>query len=878
MPCCIVFILDTSGSMSTRANTHFSFFDMAKNYIETFIKGRTKNDGRAAIGRDGDRYFLLTTSSKYPANVKVLGEKAPTPILEEMKKIPLPVGNHPVHPAILDAFRLMHVNRAMTGIDAYGCGRAPQNTEQVLIILLTDGSGVATIPNNFKLLFDPPSLGSEMTQEAYRWDQKLFSVVFRIPSTPYKPTNSQLLTIDIDLPNIEKLCAATGGRSFSILSTRQINNSVDQILNFVLAHRIGVRFDCLNTIAGKQTSDEVSKLRAKFKKISEKRPVTNLISRITPQGRPVTCHWQIPESFFPVKNMEALPPRTAHPIILIGTEAISLNFCYDIFVDRLELEPCGVTEIVMDLLKKRPEFAIPAYISNSSSQGGNNIPFGCLRLNPDCSGVYLMLMPFNYPIFSQLVDDLKIDPNIVMNNQWKMKLDSYIHNIPFYCLSTTRKVLEKFKVKCDVNSSMSNTYAISLLNNLNRLKNKGKEEYDAVALAAKLGESKGIRMWNSNIKIERITSRTGIFGLCEIENDEEEFEETEPPELKPQFSGDSYVQLYGPGVADPELDTIYRSPWSSGIDEMVAKLNKMQANVDLMFEPSKVTLLDMARVGIKPRFNNLEELHNLPLKTMGEYEPYQTARVKYYGQPMKKIEEEKERTHAFGNPYKLKSFGTGIDEIVDSAVTDNNSKREGKREREGGVRGGPPRKKRGPLGVDAFDNWRIRRSISSGSSVADSSILDDLLMDVATTSNGESSVVHTNGFTNSESESESASSNGQNGSVDELAEMLSVIVEPSAKKEVPQINGKMHKNGLSPPLATNNLKYIKLSPEDLKTRKLLIAQTVRKPANKRAFEEIVQQTLGLSRECAETLIRFAVRESKRFKQKQLTDQLEKQLG
>lgn len=30
---------------------------------------------------------------------------------------------------------------------------------------------------------------------------------------------------------------------------------------------------------------------------------------------------------------------------------------------------------------------------------------------------------------------------------------------------------------------------------------------------------------------------------------------------------------------------------------------------------------------------------------------------------MRKIDEEKDRTHAFGNPYKLKGLGAGIDEV-----------------------------------------------------------------------------------------------------------------------------------------------------------------------------------------------------------------------
>lgn len=63
---------------------------------------------------------------------------------------------------------------------------------------------------------------------------------------------------------------------------------------------------------------------------------------------------------------------------------------------------------------------------------------------------------------------------------------------------------------------------------------------------------------------------------------------------------------------------------------------------------------------------------------------------------------------------------------MDSAVVDNNSpstsgqpKRFGGEGRQGG---GPPKRRRGPLGIDAYDQYRIRRSMrgsSAGSDISD---------------------------------------------------------------------------------------------------------------------------------------------------------------
>lgn len=109
--------------------------------------------------------------------VQVACEKLGAVVIEEIKKLHLPYGSCQLHHAILEAFKVLHVSRVQTGIDGVGIGRLISNTEPVTMILLTDGSGVAGIPIDFRLFFDPPFLGSEMTRDAFRWDQKFYTVV-----------------------------------------------------------------------------------------------------------------------------------------------------------------------------------------------------------------------------------------------------------------------------------------------------------------------------------------------------------------------------------------------------------------------------------------------------------------------------------------------------------------------------------------------------------------------------------------------------------------------------------------------------------------------------------------------------------------------------
>lgn len=867
--------------MSTRSQPQFSFFDLAKNYIESFIKARSRND--RMIGREGDRYFLATTEDRYPKNIKIISEKSASIVADEIRKLQLPYGTGQLHLTLLDSFRLLHVNRAQTGIDGVGSGRVTQNTDQVVMVLLTDGSGISSIPIDFRLQFDPPFLGSEMTKEAFRWDQKLYAVVFRIPSTPYRPSNSQLNNIDIDVPIIEKICARTGGRSFSILSTRQIQVSIDHILGMNNGHKLGVRFDVLPAIhftAGPVNQAEIDRIRGRFKKVTEKKPVTNLISRLNPQGRPVTCHWPIPESYFPMRAMDQLPQRTANPVILVAPLALPLTIRPEVPVDKMELEPgSGVAEIVMEILQGKRDMTVWTYIEGASN--GPTAPFGCFRMNASGLGVTLLLLPYNFPLLYPLIEEVVKEPLLNGSQVWRQRLDSYFQTVPYYYFTQLRILLDRIKVKVEYNSSMSNIYAGQLLSHLNKLKVKAKEEFDSVGIATKLNESRAPNLVNPSIRIERITSRTSIIGLGKEDDDVEE-ENLDGVEPAPIYSGDFKIPLYPPTVLDAPLDTAYRTPYTSSIEDLVSKLNRIQANVDLLFDPNKTTILDLAKVGVKPRFNTIEERHNMPQKLMGEYEPYQRSREKHYGSPMRKIDEEKDRTHAFGNPYKLKGMGAGIDEVMDSAVVDNpSSPNQGKRYDPTSrqfVGGGPPKRRRGPLGIDAFDQYRTRRSMR-GSTIDPSELSSDF---GGTPSPG--------GQDDYQLMGDSPGTSGSSTPISEfgdlqLVEMDSDDVFKKNLEEIQEIMKRRKEKGdqkdqeegfqiLEPPAPPGEI----LSTQEILTRKIRIGSIVRKPANQRAFEEIMTLVAGITQDACAILIRYAVRESQRFKLKQLTQKLEERLN
>ncbi|EGT31963.1 hypothetical protein CAEBREN_28824 [Caenorhabditis brenneri] len=283
----------------------------------------------------------------------------------------------------------------------------------------------------------------------------------------------------------------------------------------------------------------------------------------------------------------------------------------------------------------------------------------------------------------------------------------------------------------------------------------------------------------------------------------------------------------------------------------------------------------------------------MPQKHMGEYEPYQAARIRHYGQPMRKIDEEKDRTHAFGNPYKLKGLGAGIDEVMDSAVMDSNTtpgtssnpqqKRFGGDFR-GGMMGtigggGPPRRRRGPLGIDAFDQYRTRRSIR-GSSAA-SSVASDL-SDLG--SSGDFSDPGTPGASGGPGTPNSEFEDLQLQEMDTDEELAANLEEVYRRKKADGGGGSddvemMEQEGQEGQKETSSSLPLAglLTKQEILTRKIQIGSIVRRPANHRAFEEIMKLVEGIIEDTAISLIQYAVRESQRFKLRQLTERLENQL-
>lgn len=77
------------------------------------------------------------------------------------------------------------------------------------------------------LPLNSPLPGSELTKEPFRWDQRLFALVLRLPGVSV-PDSEQLGSVPTDESAITQMCEVTGGTSISLtilhFSANQLQN------------------------------------------------------------------------------------------------------------------------------------------------------------------------------------------------------------------------------------------------------------------------------------------------------------------------------------------------------------------------------------------------------------------------------------------------------------------------------------------------------------------------------------------------------------------------------------------------------------------------------------------------------------------------------
>jgi len=652
-----------------------TLLDVAKDAIEKFLKLRQRDPASRL-----DRYMLLTFEDP-PSNIKAGWKEHHTVFMNELKNLTAS-GMTTLGSSLKHAFDLLNLNRMQTGIDTYGQGRCPFYLEPSIIIVITDGGKLSSpsgVQEDLTLPMHSSVPGSELTKEPFRWDQRLFSLVLRLTGTvPNENGNNNANLIVPDPSPIDDMCEVTGGCSYSVTSQRALmaclENVVSKIQGGVVIHFDRVGTDPV-TYPGNKLDDEDSRggagddasnssssmsipadLEAKNQGWSSCRRLI-YVQRSAVKGYSVG-HWPLPESYWPDGNSPSLPPRTAHPVVKFTTADAIPMVIENLPFDKYELEPCALTRVILS--RKSPNTAWQCYISNSHRSGDLGYPFGYLKASTTMNCVNLFVLPYNYPILLPLLDDLVKIHGMKPPRDWKAAWDNYIKTVPPYYATPLKRALQRMGAPPSlVPDSMENYLSYSVLNQLKRLKNQAKAEFDKLvssvgSYASKVSTAPDSIKLNTAPSVQgSSSSSSGVTGtgrklldLVMVGNINHSRVSSLQKELTdfPNF----LLRVKEKGV---DLRTqSYRNPFDIPRRDLIDQIHRMRVNFFL--PPEQI------------RFQDEDQLHSLPVAQMGNYQDY----LKRMATPLRELESTPVRQHMFGNPFKIDK--KGLQGIVDETDID----------------------------------------------------------------------------------------------------------------------------------------------------------------------------------------------------------------
>ncbi|XP_031800282.1 integrator complex subunit 6 isoform X2 [Sarcophilus harrisii] len=633
----MLFLLDTSASMNQRTEMGTTYLDVAKNAVEVFLKLRSRDPSSRA-----DRYMLVTSEDP-PYCIKAGWKESHATFMTELKNLHAS-GLTTLGQALKSAFDLLNLNRLVSGIDNYGQGRNPFFLEPALLIAITDGNKLTCptgVLDELHLPLTSPLPGSELTKEPFRWDQRLFALVLRIPGT-YSPDPEPLGSIPMDDSVITQLCEITGGRSYCVRSPKMLSQCLESLVQKV---QIGVVVNFEKAEAEPVLLTEDIK-RKKDTPCDTPKSLTSsdqqqwhssrklIYVRANPKTGVPVGHWPIPESFWPDQNSPTLPPRTAHPTIrflCVDCEPMVID---KLPFDKYELEDSPLTQHILE--RKSPVTCWQVFVANSGKHSDMQHPFGYLKASTSLTCVNLFVLPYNYPVLLPLLDELFKVHKLNPSPKWQQDFDEYLKYMPSYFLSPLKKALRSMGASNVVIESVESGLSYSVIAYLKKLNQQSKVEAEKrnALVGKKPPTETGIKLKTFSIisnadfhsHLKPLTSGSAHISLIELNGKEE-----------PTFE----LAIPKKGVK-PHL---YKNPFDIPRSCLLDQLTRMRANLLNTFTNV---------VG-----QNEDSSHSIPIMQMGNYQEY----LKTAPPPLREIDSEQpKRLHGFGNPFKQDKKGMMIDE------------------------------------------------------------------------------------------------------------------------------------------------------------------------------------------------------------------------
>uniref|UniRef100_A0A665WSJ0 Integrator complex subunit 6 like n=1 Tax=Echeneis naucrates TaxID=173247 RepID=A0A665WSJ0_ECHNA len=634
----LLFLLDTSASMNQRTYLGTTYLDVAKGAVEVFMKLRARDPASR-----GDRYMLVTFDDP-PYGVKAGWKENHATFMCELKNLQAS-GLTTLGHALRTAFDLLNLNRLVSGIDNYGQGRNPFFLEPSVIITITDGNKLthsSGVPDELHLPLNSPLAGSELTKEPFRWDQRLFALVLRLPGAA-TPDNEQLGSVPTDESAVTQMCEVTGGRSYCVRTQRMLNQCLESLVQKVQSGVV-INFE--------KTGPDPLRTEAGPCLLLPWHSCHKLIYvRPNPKTGVPVGHWPIPESFWPDQNSPTLPPRSAHPMVRFSCVDCEPMVIDKLPFDKYELEPSPLTQFILE--RKSPHMCWQVFVNSSGKQNDLGQPFGYLKASTTLTCVNLFVMPYNYPALLPLLDDLfkvhKLKPNL----KWRQAFEMYLKTMPPYYLLPLKKALRMMGAPNLIADTMDCGLSYSVISYLKKLSQQAKIESDRliVSVGKKAPQETGIKVKNHSSALSLAHRRDykqllqGITGEGPLRLVDINFKE---------FAG-FQIALLNKDVKPQAYRNAYDIPRRNLLDQ----LTRMRSN-----------LLQTSQKLI--RGQDEDYLHSIPVAQMGNYQEY----LKMMPSPLREIDpDQPKRLHTFGNPFKQDKKGMMIDEADEFVAGPQNKKR-----------------------------------------------------------------------------------------------------------------------------------------------------------------------------------------------------------
>uniref|UniRef100_A0A1I7RWK0 VWFA domain-containing protein n=1 Tax=Bursaphelenchus xylophilus TaxID=6326 RepID=A0A1I7RWK0_BURXY len=509
----IVFLVDNSGSMSTRTVNGINYMDFVRQFVEAFLKQRQRDP----ISKN-DRYMLMGFE-EYPSNVKSGWKEAQSHFNEQLRQLRAS-GSSDFIEAFYNALRFVNLNRTQTGIENYGYGRYPSFSEPVVFIAVVDYNNL-DLSEEFQDGFPPlPQPLGELTEEPFRWDHRLFVVGLDIPGHPPLDEIEDWMEEDEEeeypeeSPTFEHSAAKNmihkvNGKLYRMRAAKQMNAILDAVLQKIQVNGVFVRLQQhgpepsapknplpevpkeeeevltgITVVDGEAKDDHVAKNDQEVIQEEEldgnivdwKKSVV-LLHRGTKVHTNTQSSWPIPESYWPDQSTLQLPPRKVYPEISFRCDETEQVSTPGFPFDKYELESGPLAEYILN--RRDPSCCWQLFVNNSYNRPGIGFPFGYMKAASNLQTVNVFIFPYNYPLLFAIIEECKEEKNRT-TEEFKQKVERYFRTIPSYYIVPLRKVLAKYPIQHPMldDSKPFHFLHFTVMQAVSKAKTQGKEDFE----------------------------------------------------------------------------------------------------------------------------------------------------------------------------------------------------------------------------------------------------------------------------------------------------------------------------------------------------------------------------------------------------------------